>query len=272
MRGPGRLPAIPLFAAALLVVGLHARPRGQEPAASSSSVAPLPESQPFYDEVRQNLARAQRSQNRFAYKERRTDLHMNPFGRIGTGGTRVYDVVPAPDGSSLTRRLIARDDMPIAGSTPEKIDLQRRTPRSGSRAGLDDVMQTLTFHLDRREVHDGVPTIVVTFAPRADAKPSTREGKLAEAFRGEIVVDERAREVQRVDAVAIDYISFGYGILARLNEGTRVRAERKPVGEGLWMPTAVRFEGEGRAALFRKLTIDFGIDWFDYRAVEGAAR
>jgi hypothetical protein len=33
------------------------------------------------------------------------------------------------------------------------------------------------------------------------------------------------------------------------------------------MPTAVRFNGHGRAILFRKLEIDHVIEWFDYQRI-----
>src|SRR5512147_1898651 len=67
----------------------------QRPAPQS---LPLPDPEPFFAAVRENMARSQSQQNRFAYKERRTELRVNPFGRIGTGATMVYDVMPAADG------------------------------------------------------------------------------------------------------------------------------------------------------------------------------
>ena len=36
--------------------------------------------------TRDNLIRSQRAQFNYAYKERRTEFHINPFGRVGTGG------------------------------------------------------------------------------------------------------------------------------------------------------------------------------------------
>jgi hypothetical protein len=127
------------------------------------------------------------------------------------------------------------------------------------------VADTLSFVMDRRETRDGHDVIVVTFAAKADARPETREGRLAKLFAGSILVDEAAREVQRVDAVANDSMSFGLGMIARLNKGTRVTLVREPVEGGIWLPTSVRFVGEGRAMLFRKLNVDFAIDWYDYR-------
>ena len=41
----------------------------------------------------------------------------------------------------------------------------------------------------------------------------------------------------------------------------------EPVAGGIWLPTSIRFAGEGRAILFRKLNVDFAIDWYDYRLI-----
>ena len=38
---------------------------------------PLPDPEPFFEAVRANLTRSQEEQNRFAYKERRTELDLN---------------------------------------------------------------------------------------------------------------------------------------------------------------------------------------------------
>src|SRR3712207_1755458 len=91
---PARLPAAGLSSASALLPAFQ---------------RPLPDEEPFFAAARENLARSTRAQNRYAYKERRAELHMNPFGRLGTGGIRVYEVTPEPDGSAVTRRLIERD-------------------------------------------------------------------------------------------------------------------------------------------------------------------
>src|SRR5262245_48920764 len=59
------------------------------PAAQES---PLPDPSALFNATRENLARAGRVQDEFAYRERRTQVHMNPFGRLGTGGTIVYEI------------------------------------------------------------------------------------------------------------------------------------------------------------------------------------
>ena len=230
---------------------------------------PLPDADAFYEKVRQNMTRSQQEQNRYAYKERRTDLHTNPFGRIGTGGTRLFEVVPEPDGLSATRRLIEKDDVPAADLSPERIRFpQRRNP--GESRNVDDVVRTLSFSIARREIVDGHDSIVIDFQPRPDARPSTRQGRLARVFQGSMWVNEAAHEVERVEATAIQNLSFGLGLLARVRKGATVSVERKPVEGGVWMLTTLRFNGEGRAMVFRKLNVDYAMDWFDYRLVDTA--
>ena len=237
--------------------------------AQSDESRPLPEPEPFYDAVRQNASRSQREQNRYAYKERRTDVHTNPFGKIGTGVPRVYQIVPSTDGMTASRRLFERDNMPVPNAAAEKFNLPQRRNNNGSR-NVDDIVRTLEFTIARREVMRGHSYIVVNFAPRPNAKPTTRQGRLAKAFAGSLWVNEVALEVERVEATAVDELSFGYGIVARVRKGATVEAERKPVEGGVWLPTLLRFNGEGRAILFRKLDVNYAMDWFDYRLVVAA--
>jgi hypothetical protein len=229
---------------------------------------PLPDASEFFAATRENLARAGRVQDQFAYKERRTELHTNPFGRIGTGGTFVYEVTPNPNGPGFLRRVIEREGKPVLDAEVEEFG--RRRNRAQSPSAVQDAASVLDFAIDRRIVHDGRSTILVTFTPKPNAKPLTRQGRLARSFAGKIWVDETTQEVTRVEATAIDTITYGYGLLARLNEGTVVTLVRKHLEDDIWMPISIRFQGEGRALLLRKLKVDFGIDWFDYRRVSNS--
>ena len=66
---------------------------------------------------------------------------------------------------------------------------------------------------------------------------------------------------------AVDTISFGFGLIARLNQGTTVTLNREPIPGGIWLPTSIRFAGEGRALVFRKLNVDQRIEWSEYKKV-----
>ena len=273
------LPAAPALVAIALAVA--------EPAARQDGG--LPDGSVFLREVREALSRSQEMAHQFAYKERRTDMHMNPFGRMGMGDTRVAEVYPASNPQLTYRRIVQRNGLPVTAEDlarqeqeyRERVsDVRRRLAREDeddreererdellaqrrAQRMIDDVVAALDFHIARREVREGVQTIVIAFSGRRDAKPVTREGRVAKVFTGSAWVHEEAREVMYVEAVATDDVSFG-GFVAKLYEGTHATLEREEVAPGIWMPTRVKFQGEARA-LFRKAKIDYQIDWFDYQ-------
>jgi hypothetical protein len=231
---------------------------------SAAAQAPLPDAASFLAEARANLSRSTREQDRYAYKERRTELHLNPFGKMGSGATSLFEVTPAAEPNVTYRTLLERDGKRVPNSEPERLE---RRPRPRTRNRVDDTVDVLTFTLDRREVHQGRNLIVVNFEPKPDARPQTREGRIAKALKGSVWVDEALREVVRAEATAIDDLSFGFGMVARLHKGAKVAMTRERVDDNVWLPTSITFAGTGRALLFRKLTIDHSIEWFDYREV-----
>jgi len=230
---------------------------------------PLPDHDSFVETTRKNLVRSQREQYRFAFKERRTELHTNPFGRLGSGGFLVYEVTPREGGWVIERRLIERDGQPVRDASIEKTDLreqqraeQEKRPR---KSGLDDSIAMLDFAIDRRETANGRSMIVLKFTPKPNARPETSEGRIAKLFTGSVWIDETQHEVMRIEATAIDDITMGMGLVARLNEGTKATVTREQIDGNIWLPTSIRFVGQGRALLFRRLNIDQRIEWFDYR-------
>ena len=125
----------------------------------------------------------------------------------------------------------------------------------------------LRFSIRHREVRDGRDVVAVGFEPKPDAEPETRQGELARHFTGTIFVDEAAHEVMRVEATAIEDLTYGMGFVARLQKGATVTVSRQRVEAEVWLPTAIRFTGRGRALLLRSFEIDQVIEWSDYRRV-----
>lgn len=258
---------------------------------------PLPAPEALFKAVQDNLIRAERIDYQYAFKERRTDVHTNPFGKIGTGGTRLSEVYPSATPRLTYRRLIERNGVPLTPEelaeqdreyreraaevlqqlTAEEPDAKRRREVEARRAAergqrrIADVVNALQFKVEGRETFRGVPAIVVSFSPRAGAMPQTRQGRTAHKFAGKVWIDEAASEVMELEATAIEDISFGYGIVARLDKGTFGTVTRRPIDNDIWLPTQVTLKGKGRAVLFRSLVIDFRADWFDYRRLGGTS-
>lgn len=256
-------------------------------AASAFSAQPrdLPPRDAFLREAREALAKSQRVWHLYSYKERRTNLHLNPFGRMGTSGTRVTEVRPSADPRRTYRRVIERDGVAVPKAELDRQDaeyrarvarLEREDASQTDRAEqneqlarrraemvVDDVVGTLQFDLLRRDTRNGRPVIVVGFVPRPDARPTMREGRVARVFKGEVWVEEASREVIDFTGVATGDVAFG-GFVGKIYEGTQASVERREIEPDVWMPTRLTLQGDVRA-LFRKARIDHVVEWFDYR-------
>ena len=256
----------------------------------ASGQSSLPDSARFLREAREQLARSQEVWHQYVYKERRTDVQINPFGKMGVTGTRVTEIYRPANPSLGYRHVIERNGVPVPRHEVERLQAEYRTrlrlalegngetgeqrekreredllARRRAQMVIADVLDTLTFEVVRRENRHGAPSIVVGFSARPDARPATRPGRIAKVLKGQAWVHEASREVTWVEAVAVDDVSFG-GFIAKLYEGTQATIERKEVAPGVWMPTRVTLTGDLRA-LFRKATINYVVEWFDYRRV-----
>lgn len=257
---------------------------------------PLPDPEAFYRRVRENLTRAERLAHLYTYNEKRTDIHTNPFGKLGTDGTSLFEVYPSPTRRLVYRRLVERNGKPVserelaeqdrqyrvrvsdalresASSTSDQqfLEQQSEAARQRQQRAIEDVIETLQFQIKGRATHEGASAIVVTFTPKPQARPQTRQGRTAQKFAGTIWVDEAALEVMRVEARSMDDITYGGGLVARLDEGTTATVTRRRVADDVWMPTALTLSGRGRAVLFRRLVVDYSIEWFDYRRLPEAS-
>jgi hypothetical protein len=257
---------------------------------AAQSPAPLPDEKAFFAEARKRLASNDLLMRRYAYRERSTELHLNPFGRrVGTNGVQVYEVYPHPEEGLTYRRLVEDDGRALSPAELEEQDRryrdrlqawQRRLESEGTSgralrekkaaearerdaALAREALDLFDFTLEGRDTWERQPAIVVRFAPRPGASPRSREGRVARAFAGRAWIHEFDYEVMNVEATALDDVSFGWGMIAKLYKGSTARFTRRRF-EGGWLPVETRFEGTGRALLFRKVTIDFARDYYDY--------
>lgn len=255
----------------------------------AQSEQPLPDPEKFFASARERLASNALLWRRYRFKERRTELKLNPFGSMGTGPVKVFQVFPSVDEEMTYRRLIERDGQPVpAAEIAEQDreyraryrDWQQELEREGAKdrearvrreavtrkqeeAKAREVLNLFRFTIIRREVLNGEPVVVVHFEPKPGARPSSREARVAGVFSGDAWVHETEFEVIQVVGKSESDVSFGWGMIARLNEGATVRMTRSRA-HGAWLPAETKFSGSGRALVVRKVTLDYVGQYFDY--------
>ena len=99
--------------------------------------------------------------------------------------------------------------------------LRQKIAAERDRARASEAMGLFDFALERRDTLEGQPVIVVSFKPKPNAQPRSREGRIAASFVGFAWVHEHEYQVMRVEAEAITDTSFGFGVIAKLHRGAK---------------------------------------------------
>jgi hypothetical protein len=248
-------------------------------AAPLAQERPLPDYESFAAQVRKRLATDEERQSSYTYIERRTEQKVDSSGRPTSSSVKVYEIYPGLPGQELYRRLIEEDNRPVppdalarkdrdrqddveeylkaqsSESQRQKAARERDKARRRMNAAVDDLFRIYDIRMIRREPVDGHGTILASLSPRPGVKPQTDDGKVMQNFKALAWISESDYEIVRVEIEAIDDLSFGLGLLARVHKGTTATFERRKVNNEAWLPAKVTWTASGRLLLLRRLRI-----------------
>jgi hypothetical protein len=263
-----------IVCAALLLAVTLVGPSAQE--------RPLPEFETFAAEVRKHLATDEERQSGYTFTERRVEQRLDGDGRTRSESVKVYEIYPGLPGEDRYRRLIEEDGRPVPGGTLARQDRDRRkhveeyarkaalpatssARRSMAReddklrreynAAIDDLFRVYDIRMVRREAIDGHDAIFATLTPKANVKALTKDGKVMQKFKARAWISESDYELVRVEIEAVDTLSFGFGLLARIHKGTVAAYERRKVNNEAWLPARVTWTASARVALIKRVRV-----------------
>jgi len=115
-----------------------------------------------------------------------------------------------------------------------------------------------------------LPSRVFGFGSSTGSNETTMAGRppIVSHFSGHVWIDERELQVVHGKAEARDTISFGLGIIARIDEGTRGEFARRPGADGSWLPAFAELIGTGRVLLFKKVERAWHAEYSDYVRID----
>jgi hypothetical protein len=266
-----------LLALALVV----AVPRAQE--------RPLPDYATFAAQVRKHLATDEERQSGYTFVERRVEQKVNGAGRVTDESSKVFEVYPGLGGEDRYRRLIEENGKPVPAARLAQQDRERqRAAESYARSlqrpsdrqkdaramekarreyedAVDDIFRVYDIAMVRREAVEEHDTIFATLTPKPGVKPRTDSGRIMQKFRARAWISESDYELVRAEIEAIDTLSFGMGLLARVHKGTVATYQRRKVNNEVWLPAQVTWTASGRLFLLRRLRLRGISEFSNYR-------
>jgi len=105
--------------------------------------------------------------------------------------------------------------------------------------------------------YDGIENGLVrlSFFPNPNYDPPTRELRVFRALSGKMWIDPVQKHVVRIEGQLFQDVTFGWGILARLNKGGTFVVNMREVGPGHWDMTSLDVNMSGHAILFKNIAV-----------------
>ncbi len=261
------------------------------PTLAGAQERPLPDVEPFLIEVRKHLERDEERQSGYMYVETRRELKLDKTGNSTKETLKVLESYPGLPGEERWDRLISENGKPVSPEELAKKDRERekkaqeyvrrlekdpekvhrdearrhqKTRREGAEI-VDEIFRVYDIRLVKKEAIEGHDTIECTLTPRPGANPRTREGGIMKNFTARAWISETEYELVRVDVEAIDDVSIGLGLLARVHKGTRASFQRRKVNGEAWLPASASYTASARIALLKVLRVGGTSVFSDYR-------
>ena len=217
----------------------------------------LPDSDTFISEFRKTLRSDDELLQNYAYSEKVTRTENDRSGKTKSSEVTVYQVFP--DHGQLYRRLVSRNGV---SPSPDEEMMKPVAPRDDSKI-RDELFEIYEVQLERREPIEHSSAVVLSFRPRPGFKPQSKLASFLTHVSGHVWVSESDHQLVRVEAEVVDPVSYGW-ILGRLEEGTRLIAERRKVDNGVWLPAKLDIQKSQRV-LFKGVQMHEVHEYSDHR-------
>jgi len=277
--------AIVLLAAACVCL-LAARAQQNSPAPATQNEPdqrPLPDIPALLRDVAKNQDAIEEIRKLYTAHVSEEQDKTDSDGSAKARSTSEYDVFYI--GEDEVRHLLAKDGKPLTGDEKKKEDerfgkefdkLKKKQaelaadPRKQAKeeeqeeAQLSDFLRAETFTNARRTSLNGEDVIAFDFAGNPNFKAKKLIERVVQKLQGEMWVDDRSREIARLEAHFPEAVHVGGGVLGSVQKGSNFVFEQKRINNEVWLPSYIEVHAAARI-LVVKLKQNFIDRYSDYR-------
>lgn len=223
----------------------------------------------------------------YTYLARQEEREFDKSGKAKSAESQTYDISILA--GRRYERLVAKNDKPLPPKEQmqeqEKLDhelakRQKETPaeraklekeRTGNRRYLQEVPLAFNLGLIGTEVVSGKNTWVIAAEPKPGYKPSADRAKVLTKIRAKIWIDQAEYQWVKVDAEAIEPISFEFGLF-RIAQGGKLHFEQMRINDEVWLPSILSASADARIGYLKKVRGDINVTYRDYKKFQSDSR
>jgi hypothetical protein len=245
---------------------------------------PLPDIATLLKELQANEEKVENILDTYSYFQRSTRRELGKDGVLRDKESATYQL-SFYKGYRI-RRLVEKDGRPLstgdqadadkdAGKQVEDIEkrIAKQEASSGPPSGeerrisIAEVLKASTLSNPRRERFRGRDVIVFDFEPNPnfDYKNAKSMLKFFGKTAGAMWIDEKDKQVARLEAFLFDSYKVGGGVLAKLKKGASFTLEQERVNDEIWLPSTADINLSVRLLLVKGIDLNQVIRSYDYR-------
>ncbi|HBR55940.1 MAG TPA: hypothetical protein DEA22_00460 [Blastocatellia bacterium] len=251
---------------------------------------PLPEIRSLLADLQENEDHVEEILDTYSYLQKIIRRKLGKDGILRETGSETYQM-SFYKGYRITR-LIEKNGSPLSASDQEDADreaqkeaekiekkiakAEKENARShdsddrGRRISIAEVLRASNLLNPRRERFRGRDVIVFDFEPnpKYDFKNAKSLLKFFGKTAGVIWIDEKDKQVARIEAFLASNYNIGGGILAKLKKGAAFTLEQERVNNEIWLPSSADINLSVRVLLLKGVDVNQVIKSYDYRKFE----
>jgi len=142
---------------------------------------------------------------------------------------------------------------------------QGKDSKDPDEPGVEMFLRVSQFVNPRRERFRGQDALVFDFEPNPEYKPRNLAEKIVKELAGVIWIDERAKDVVRLEAYFVGDVHLAGGLLANVQKGTGFVFEQAYINDEVWLPTYLEANIGARVLLVKGFRINVVQRYSDYK-------
>ncbi|HEY6944496.1 MAG TPA: hypothetical protein VI431_05095 [Candidatus Acidoferrum sp.] len=247
----------------------------------------LPDLKALFKEIDDNQKAIDKIKENYAGTETEEETEYDGAGKVKKHETRESTFFYL-DGDEITT-LVKKDGKPLNEKEQEKEnekvrkrieEHQKRQAKKEAKEekakeqgknedkdepGIEVFLRACQFVNPRRERFRGQDVLVFDFEPNPEFQPHKLEEKVVQKLAGVVWVDEKVRDVARLEAYFVGDVKIAGGLLASVQRGTSFVFEQAFTNNEVWLPTYLEGHLGARVLLVKGFKISFVTRYSDYR-------
>ena len=233
--------------------------------AALSEETPVPDIRQLMVEVMDHQKQLEKVRENYTYTTSMKTESIDGNGKVTKTETEESEIFFV--NGHRVERTVKRDGKPLNEHDAQKeqervtklVEKAEKIPQGQPLEGHDEqisvtkLLEIMQVTHPRREIFRGRSTIIFDFAGRHDAKTHGMAEDASKKIAGTLWVDEKDRQVARMEAHFTDNFHVAGGLLANIQKGSSFYFDQAPVNGEIWFPTGAEGQVAARVLLVKGL-------------------